>query len=142
VSTQASDIIRLMDMNPHPEGGWYCETFRDTETIKGRPRSTAIYFLLEAGQFSRWHRVDAVEVWHWYGGSSISLMISEDGVSSQTSILGPDIIAGERPQIIVPDMAWQSARPDGDWSLVGCTVSPGFQFSGFEMAKPGWEPGS
>jgi len=137
----AQDIIRLMDMKPHPEGGWYCETFRDTDMVNGRPQSTAIYFLLEEGQFSRWHRVDAVEIWHWYDGASLSLSISEDGVTANTFTLGPDIVAGERPQIIVPNMAWQGAKPDGTWSLVGCTVSPGFEFSGFEMAPPDWEPG-
>lgn len=137
--TSAMDIVAALKMQRHPEGGWYAETFRDPE---GGPRghSTAIYYLLEAGERSHWHRVDAAEVWHWYGGAPLELQIaSEDLVS--THALGPDILAGERPQVVVPRGAWQAARSDGAWTLVGCTVAPGFDFTGFELAPPEWTPG-
>lgn len=139
--SQAREIIETLGMQPHPEGGWYVETWRDVDGPDGRARSTAIYYLLEAGQRSHWHRVDALEVWHWHAGSPLELGISEDGVTSQTLRLGPDVPGGERPQGIVPTGAWQSARSTGDWTLVGCTVAPGFEFAGFEMAPEGWEPG-
>lgn len=138
---RAREIIETLGMQPHPEGGWYVETWRDVDGPDGRARSTAIYYLLEAGQRSHWHRVDALEVWHWHAGSPLELGISEDGQTSRTLVLGADITAGERPQGIVPTGAWQSARPTGDWTLVGCTVAPGFEFAGFEMAPEGWEPG-
>lgn len=139
--SRAREIIETLGMQPHPEGGWYVETWRDVDGPDGRARSTAIYYLLEAGQRSHWHRVDALEVWHWHAGSPLELGISEDGVTSRTLRLGPDVPGGERPQGIVPAGAWQSARSTGDWTLVGCTVAPGFQFAGFEMAPEGWEPG-
>jgi uncharacterized protein len=135
----AAEIIATLGMAPHPEGGWYVETFKDDPDATGRPRSTAIYFLLEAGQVSHWHRVDAVEVWHWHAGAPLELCIA-DGQTAQTITLGPDILAGQRPQGVVPTMAWQSARSLGDWTLVGCTVAPGFRFEGFELAAPGWAP--
>ncbi|MFD2261654.1 cupin domain-containing protein [Lacibacterium aquatile] len=140
--TTAADIIRLLGMQPHPEGGHYVETFRDPETdAGGRSRSTAIYFLLQAGERSHWHRVDAVETWHWHAGAPLVLSISEDGKGLWDIRLGPDLAGGERPQGIVPTGAWQAAISSGDWTLVGCTVAPGFEFSGFELALPGWEPG-
>ncbi|MBD8891609.1 cupin domain-containing protein [Labrenzia suaedae] len=129
-------------MQPHPEGGYYAETFRDEKTDgNGRAASTAIYFLLTEGELSRWHKVDAVETWHWYVGSPLELSISPDGESKEIIRLGPDILNGERPQGIVPRDGWQQARSLGAWTLVGCTVAPGFQFEGFEMAPEGWEPG-
>lgn len=137
----ANEIIRLLDMKPHPEGGWYVETFRDPEGPDGRGASTAIYFLLQAGEVSEWHRVDAVEVWHWHAGAPLALSISEDGITALAMHLGPDLRAGQRPQGIVPRHAWQAAESLGAWTLVGCTVAPGFQFEGFELAKPGWFPG-
>lgn len=137
---EAKTIIDALGMQPHPEGGWYVETFRDPEETHGRARSTAIYFLLEAGQVSHWHRVDAVEIWHWHGGAPLELSISEDGQSISTLTLGADIIAGERPQGVVPAHAWQGAKSLGAWTLVGCTVAPGFAFSGFEIAPPDWRP--
>ncbi|RFB89463.1 cupin [Rhizobium leguminosarum bv. trifolii] len=135
------DIIRELGMQPHPEGGWYAETFRDTAGGE-RGHSTAIYYLLTTGQRSHWHRVhDAVEVWHYYAGAPLSLHRSEDGTASETLTLGNDLAAGERPQAIVPANWWQAAESRGDFTLVGCTVSPGFEFSSFEMASPGWTPG-
>ena len=136
----AADMIRLLDLKPHPEGGHYRETFRDANVdAKGRAASTAIYFLLARGERSHWHRVDAVEVWHWHAGAALMLSIADDGVK-RTITLGPDLAAGETPQGVVPSGHWQAAESSGDWTLVGCTVSPGFEFSGFELAPKGWEP--
>lgn len=134
----ADDIIRALDLKPHPEGGHYRETFRD----EGAPRgaSTAIYYLLRAGEHSHWHRVDAAEVWHWYAGSPLELSLSTDGHKVTTHVLGPNLATGERPQHVVPKKAWQSARPLGPYTLVGCTVAPAFTFDGFEMAPPHWRP--
>lgn len=126
-----ADIIALLDLAPHPEGGHYRETFRDPRTVDGRSVGTAIYFLLTAGERSKWHRVDATEIWHHYVGAPLALDI--DGIGRL--ILGPDIEAGQQPQIIVPTGKWQAAESLGDWSLVGCTVAPGFEFAGFEMAE-------
>lgn len=141
VPLSADQIIKLLKMQPHPEGGYYAETFRDDVTdANGRAASTLIYFLLPEGVLSRWHRVDAVETWHWYAGAPLELSISDDGTSKSILPLGPDLLAGERPQGIVPRHGWQQARSLGAWTLVGCTVAPGFQFEGFEMAPEGWEP--
>ena len=135
------DIVRQLGMQPHPEGGWYVETFRDTAGGE-RGHSTAIYYLLTSGQRSHWHRVhDAAEIWHYYAGAPLALHRSQDGAASETLTLGPNLIAGERPQAIIPANWWQSAETLGDFTLVGCTVSPGFVFSSFEMAPPGWTPG-
>jgi predicted cupin superfamily sugar epimerase len=132
------DIIRILDLAPHPEGGYYRETFRDPHQLNGRSASTAIYFLLAKGEPSRLHRIDAVEVWHWYAGDSLALRIIPrlEAEGEQEIRLGPDLAAGERPQAIVPAGAWQSAETLGDWTLVGCTVAPGFEFSGFEVLEP------
>lgn len=139
----ADQIISLLNMQPHPEGGFYAETFRDAVTdAEGRPASTLIYFLLPEGVLSHWHRVDAVETWHWYAGSPLELSISADGDTKEVLTLGNDLLAGERPQGIVPRDGWQQARSLGAWTLVGCTVAPGFRFEGFEMAPEGWEPGN
>lgn len=138
----ADEIIRLLDLKPHPEGGYFRETFRDTATADGRACSTAIYFLLKAGQTSHWHRVDAVEIWHWYAGAPLALGIAAPGSREVTQQLGPHLDRGERPQAIVPAGHWQRARSLGDWTLVGCTVAPGFTFDGFELAEPGFAPGS
>jgi predicted cupin superfamily sugar epimerase len=135
----ADEVIRLLNLEPHPEGGYFRETFRDSETENGRSRSTAIYYLLKAGESSRWHRVDAVEIWHWYAGASLELKI-HDGSDLRSFVLGPAVTKGEVPQAVVPVRCWQSARSLGDYSLVGCTVAPGFEFAGFELAPPGWEP--
>jgi predicted cupin superfamily sugar epimerase len=136
----ARDVIRLLDLRPHPEGGHYRETFRDPRTVEGgRAASTAIYFLLRRGERAHWHRVDAAECWHWYAGAALALHIDEAGRPS-TLRLGPDLAAGDRPQATVPARAWQAAESLGEWTLVGCTVAPGFEFSGFELAPPGWSP--
>lgn len=137
----AEAIVNLLDLEPHPEGGHFRETFRDPATDgSGRARSTAIYFLLAAGEVSAWHRVDAVEVWHFHAGAPLALTLSADGRGVETHRLGPNLSAGERPQVVVPAGWWQSAEPQGYWTLVGCTVAPGFEFSGFEMAEAGWRP--
>jgi predicted cupin superfamily sugar epimerase len=138
----AADIIARLELRPHPEGGYYRETFRDARSdADGRARSTAIYFLLPRGERSHWHRIDAVEVWHYYAGDALVLRIAHDGGVQHTVTLGPDVAAGERPQAIVPAQAWQSAESTGDWTLVGCTVAPGFDFATFELAEPDWFPG-
>lgn len=138
----ADEVIAALGLQPHPEGGFYVETFRDTETDPdGRAASTAIYFLLPEGVTSRWHKVDAVETWHFYAGSPLELSISNDGTDKQVIALGSNLAEGQRPQGIVPRDAWQQARSLGAWTLVGCTVAPGFRFEGFVMAPEGWEPG-
>lgn len=139
--SEADRLIAALDLQPHPEGGWFRETFRDADPAGGRARSTAILFLLKTGEASRWHRVDAVEIWHWHRGGPLELMIGVEGSSPTRHRLGPDIEAGETPQAIVPAGAWQAARPLDDYTLVGCTVAPGFTFTGFELAAEGFEPG-
>ncbi len=138
----AEEVIKLLSLQPHPEGGHYIETFRDTATdANGRSRSTAIYFLLKQGESSHWHRVDAVETWHWHAGAPLRLRIAETkGATVQALTLGSDLAKGERPQGIVPTGWWQAAESLGEWTLVGCTVAPGFDFAGFELAPPGWSP--
>jgi uncharacterized protein len=138
----AADIIARLDLKPHPEGGHYRETFRDCPLdTGGRSASTAIYFLLARGERSHWHRIDAVEVWHYYAGAALALQIV-DGAGPRNIRLGADLSAGDVPQAIVPAQAWQAAQSCGDWTLVGCTVAPGFDFATFELAPPGWTPGS
>jgi predicted cupin superfamily sugar epimerase len=139
-SLTAEDIIGLIGLRPHPEGGHFRETFRDAREVDGRAVSTAIYFLLKRGERSHWHRVDASEVWHWYAGAPLALCIAEESRTTKVR-LGPDLVAGEQPQAVVPAAAWQSAESLGDWTLVGCTVAPGFVFSGFELAPKHWNPG-
>ncbi len=136
----AGEIITTLGMERHPEGGWYVQTFRDAAGgLRGH--STAIYYLLEAGERSHWHRVrDAAEAWHHYGGATLALSIAPPDEGAVVHRLGMDLAAGERPQVIVPAGWWQSAFSMGAWSLVGCTVAPGFDFSAFEMAPPDWEP--
>ena len=136
----AQQIIRLLALKSHPEGGHFRETFRDAGQVDGaRAASTAIYFLLARGERSHWHRVDAVEVWHWYAGAPLELDIAEEG-NRRRVILGSDLLAAESPQAIVPARAWQAAQSLGDWTLVGCTVAPGFEFAGFELAPKDWMP--
>ena len=136
----AEDIIARLNLRPHPEGGYYHETFRDAYQVDGRrAASTAIYFLLARGQRSHWHRVDAAEIWHYYAGDPLLLRISdEDG--EQIITLGANLNAGQLPQAVVPANAWQAAESTGDWTLVGCTVAPGFEFAKFELAPAGWTP--
>ena len=136
----AAEIIARLDLKPHPEGGHYRETFRDPRgDAHGRAFSTTIYFLLARGERSHWHRVDAVETWHYYAGSALILRIADDSGERDVA-LGPDLTAGQQPQAIVPAHAWQAAESSGDWTLVGCTVAPAFEFSKFEMAPKHWEP--
>ena len=136
----AAEIIRLLELKPHPEGGHYRQTFQDARAdASGRAASTAIYFLLARGERSHWHRVDAVETWHYHAGAPLKLEIA-DGAKRETIMLGADLAAGERPQAVVPVHVWQAAVSLGDWTLVSCTVAPGFQYEGFELAPPGWAP--
>ena len=137
-ATTAADVIALLSLEPHPEGGFYRETFRDPAAPAGRAASTAIYFLLPEGVVSRWHRIDAAEVWHWYAGAPLALSISHSGAKAATQRLGPDLASGDRPQGIVPAGYWQQARSLGAWTLVGCTVAPGFEFAGLDMAGAGF----
>jgi hypothetical protein len=143
-SLAAADVIRLLDLKPHPEGGHFRETFRDAPPLHapgaGRAASTAIYFLLAHGERSHWHRVDAVEVWHWHAGAPLALEISQSAGRIERVTLGGDLASAERPQAIVPAHAWQAAQSLGAWTLCGCTVAPGFEFSGFELAPRGWSP--
>ena len=134
-SAEADRLIAQLGLLPHPEGGHFRGMFRDPDTVAGRARSTAILFLLKAGERSRWHRVDAAEIWHYHRGAPLRLSIEKD-----RHVLGAGIGQGEMPQIVVPKGAWQSAASLGDYTLVGCTVAPGFEFSGFEMAPAGFEP--
>ena len=136
----AEEVRDALDLEPHPEGGWYRETWRAEARNGERPVGTAIYFLLAAGMRSRWHRVDAAECWHYYAGDPLELRISSTAEGPAEKIaLGPGIVDGQRPQIVVPPDCWQSAATMGDWTLAGCTVSPGFLFEGFEMAAPGFD---
>jgi len=139
--SSAADIIARLGLTPHPEGGHYRETFRDSHgDAGGRAFSTAIYFLLARGERSHWHRIDAVEIWHYYAGDALTLQIADDA-GKRSIRLGPDLAAGEMPQAIVPPGAWQAAESTGDWTLVGCTVAPGFDFARFELAAEDWTPG-
>ena len=135
----ADEIIARLGLQPHPEGGHFRETFRSPDA--GRSASTAIFFLLKAGERSHWHRVDADEVWHHYAGAPLELSMSDDGRAVRHRRLGSDFDLGETPQIVVLRGVWQAARSLGSWTLVGCTVAPGFDFAGFELAPPGWQPG-
>jgi uncharacterized protein len=150
----AAEIIDLLALKPHPEGGHFRETFRDSllssfagapgaDGLGQRAASTAIYFLLQRGERSHWHRVDAAEVWHHYAGAPLLLEIADDNEGPIRQVrLGVELSAGERPQAVVPAGAWQAAACLGDWTLVGCTVAPGFEFAGFEMAAKGWRRGA
>ena len=140
MTLSAADIIARLELRPHPEGGYYRETFRDKRVHEnGRAHSTAIYFLLARGERSHWHRIDAVEVWHYYAGDPLKLEIV-DGAKELIVRLGPNVHADETPQAVVPARAWQAAETLGDWTLCGCTVSPGFDFAGFELAAKDWSP--
>jgi uncharacterized protein len=136
----AEAVITVLGLVPHPEGGWFRETFREPARDGERGASTAIYYLLRGGERSRWHRIDSTEVWHWYAGASLEVTVSRDGQSRERHQLGGDIVAGERPQLVVPARAWQSAIGLGAWTLLGCTVAPAFDFAGFELAPSGWRP--
>jgi uncharacterized protein len=132
----AEDIIRKLELVPHPEGGWYRQTWAGPE-IAGRASGTAILFLLRAGERSHWHRVDADEIWLWHAGAP--LVLSVGLTAARDEVMGPDVLAGQSVRLVVPAGWWQAAQSAGDWTLVSCTVSPGFRFEGFELAPPGWD---
>jgi hypothetical protein len=141
VSDAAAVIVARLGLRPHPEGGHYAETYRHASAAGGRGLVTAIYYLLQAGEESRWHRLtDAVEIWTYHAGAALALTLSPDGRHIASHRLGPDLAAGARPQAIVPIGCWQSARSLGDWTLVSCIVAPAFEFERFEMAPAGWAP--
>lgn len=137
--TEADRIIAALDLAPHPEGGWYRQTWEGPQ-VAGRASGTAIFFLLKAGEVSHWHRVDAAEIWLWHAGAPLVLRIAETAAGPARAVrLGPDVLAGETPQALVPAGHWQAARSEGAFTLVSCTVSPGFRFAGFELAPPGFD---
>ena len=133
-------IIDHLGMQPHPEGGHYVETFRDAPDHHGRGALTCIHFLLQAGEVSAWHRIDATEIWHFAAGDPLVMTLSADGHDAEARRLGPDLAAGQAPHIIVPPSCWQTAETIGSWTLVSCTVAPAFDFAGFELAPPDWRP--
>lgn len=139
-SMTADEIVALLGLEAHPEGGCFVETYRQSNASGERSHSTAIYYLLREGETSHWHRIDAAEVWHHYAGAPLELSISKEPGQVRKQILGAELKSGQRPQYVVEPGEWQAARSLGAWSLVGCTVSPGFEFAGFEMAEPGWTP--
>lgn len=136
----AETVRRMLDLQPHPEGGYYRETWRAPAPPGERAAGSAIYFLLGVGDVSAWHRVDADEIWHFHAGAPLSLTLSENGADAEAHHLGPELAAGQRPQLRAPAHWWQTATSLGAWTLVSCTVSPAFEFSGFEMAPPDWRP--
>ena len=144
VVLSSADVIARLGLKPHPEGGHFREIFRDSRLIDGRrAASTSIYFLLARGERSHWHKVDAVEIWHYHAGAPLRLEVAvADSGPIERLTLGADLAAGQRPQGIVPTGAWQAAESLGDWTLVGCTVAPGFEFAGFVLAPPNWAPGA
>lgn len=140
---EALAIIERLALAPHPEGGWYRETWRGDAPVGQRASATAIYFLLGREERSHWHRVDAAELWFWHAGSTLTLSLATDESGPiRNATLGPNALQGQAPQILIPPGHWQAARPDGGWVLVSCVVSPGFEFSGFELAPEHWSPGN
>ena len=141
--TEAPALIAALGLAPHPEGGWYRETWRAEAQDGGRSAASAIHFLLEAGQRSHWHRVDATELWLFHAGDALLLETAADGNGPVQPVrLGPAVLAGEVPQFIIPPRHWQAATAGRGWALVSCIVSPAFDFAGFELAPPGWVPGA
>jgi predicted cupin superfamily sugar epimerase len=140
-SVPAQTVIQRFGLQPHPEGGWYRETWRGPPGPDGRSVGTAILFLLQAGERSHWHRVDAAEHWIFNAGDPLEVSVAGEDGAVHASILGPAVWEEHAPHVLVPPGAWQAAAPLGAWSLVTCTVSPGFDFAGFTLAPPGWEPG-
>ena len=136
----ALEVIDILGLKPHPEGGHFREMFRDPGSVDGRSVGTAIYYLLDVGEVSAWHRVDAAEIWHFYAGAPMVITMSGNGHDAEAHHLGPELTRGQRPQLVVPAGHWQTAASLGAWTLVGCTVAPGFEFSGFEIAPPEWRP--
>lgn len=143
VTETAEALIAALGLRPHPEGGWYRETWRAAAPGGERASATAILFLLEAGQRSHWHKVDAAEIWMWHAGSTLALSRADhDDGPVETLRLGPDVLSGEQPQLLIPPGTWQAADAANGWALVSCVVSPGFEFEGFVLAPPDWAPGS
>ena len=141
--TDAQGLIRALDLSPHPEGGWYRETWRSAAAEGERAAATAILFLLEKGQRSHWHKVDATELWLFHAGSALRLdLAATDAGPVQSARLGPDVLGGEQPQLRIGPGEWLAAEADRGWALVSCIVSPGFEFEGFTLAAPDWEPGA
>jgi predicted cupin superfamily sugar epimerase len=139
--TRAREVIEALGMRAHPEGGWYAETWRASSVDGARPSASAILYLLAAGERSHWHRVDGDEIWQYSRGDPLELRVWADGEPAvATNRLGGDVVAGSVVQVVVPACAWQAARPLGGWTLVGCIVTPAFEFAGFELAPKGWEP--
>ncbi len=137
----AADVIAALQLERHPEGGWYRETWRGVCDASGRAVGTAIHYLLRGAERSHWHRVDADEVWLYHAGAPLELAVAAGGGAAPVAhALGADLAAGQRPQAVVPARAWQTARTTGAWTLVSCVVAPGFEFAGFELAPPGWSP--
>jgi hypothetical protein len=135
----ATRLIERLALAPHPEGGWYRQTWAGPE-VGGRASGTAILFLLQAGERSHWHRVDADEIWLWHAGAPLRLRIAAKAAGpARAEVLGPAVLEGESPQVIVPAGAWQAADSCGAWTLVSCTVSPGFRFEGFDLAPEGFD---
>lgn len=134
-------IAETLQLQPHPEGGWYRETWRGGAGVGSRAAGSAILYLLNAGETSAWHRIDATEIWHHYAGAALELTVWGEHDRPRSTLLGDDVTAGEVPQVVVPSGCWQRARPLGEYGLVGCTVTPAFEFAGFELAPPGWSPG-
>ncbi len=136
----AREIIDKLGLERHPEGGWYRQTWAAPAAPGERPAGTCIHFLLQAGERSHWHRVDAAEIWHWHAGAPLILAIAETEAGPAREVrLGGDVLADQAPHAVVPAHHWQAARSTGDWTLVSCTVSPGFRFEGFELAPPGFD---
>lgn len=138
--TRAREIIEALGLAPHPEGGWYARTFTAPSAPGERASGSAIHYLLQRGERSHWHRVDAAELWLWHLGAPLALTLAADGHDARTQVLGPDLEAGQRPQIAVPARCWQSAVSQGSFTLVSCVVTPGFEYTGFELAPPDWQP--
>ena len=138
---EAEKIIEILNLKPHPEGGFYCQTYVDSEKFSDhRKISSLIYFLLKYDQYSHWHKVDATETWFWHAGAPLSLTISSDGHDASSTRLGPSVLLGQRPHFVVQKNFWQTAVSIGEWSLVSCMVTPAFSFDGFELAPENWRP--
>lgn len=142
----AADLIAALRLQPHPEGGWYRELWRGAPGADGRSVATSIHFLLQAGERSHWHRVDAAEIWLWHGGDPLVLHeAANDSGPVSAIVLGPDYLAGQHLQHTIAPHHWQAAAPVAGgghgYTLVSCVVAPGFEFAGFILAQPGWEPG-
>jgi len=138
--TSVPDWVSALDLHPHPEGGWYAETYRHVDGVESergtRSLGTAIHFLLLRGESSAWHRVASDELWFHHRGGPLRLWIGDAPDTAEEHLLGPDVTAGQRPQMLVPGGQWQAARPVDEAVLVSCVVVPGFDFADFELGGP------